>query len=203
MLIFQRHNDRAYVKWQVRPVDLQHAGFSMIRQRLWTLISNTRPGSCKLQLISTVSSRGPLNWSTMRFLHILCFTFLLCGLCVRAEDETTEDNNEEKGNNSEEKVEDSSEENTKPEKPEKTDEITEENDILVLHSVNFDRALSENKYLLVFFCKFDFPYIIMTMIIVLTNQHSDLINARKHGMKVQYVFKMRIKKVSLSRKKFI
>lgn len=160
MLIFQRHTDKAHVKWQVRPVDLHHAGFSMIRQRQWTLISNTRPGSSMLQLISTISSRGPLNWSTMRFLHILCFTFLLCGLCVRAEVETTDDNIEEKENNSEEKVEDTSEEDTEPEKQEKTDEITEEKDVLVLHSVNFDRALSENKYLLVEFCKYDFPHMI-------------------------------------------
>ncbi|XP_026129054.1 protein disulfide-isomerase [Carassius auratus] len=73
----------------------------------------------------------------MRFLQILGFTLLLCGLCVRAEEETVEE------------VEDSSEE--EPEKPEKTDEITEEKDVLVLHSVNFKRALSENKYLLVEF----------------------------------------------------
>uniref|UniRef100_A0A671N6X2 Protein disulfide-isomerase n=1 Tax=Sinocyclocheilus anshuiensis TaxID=1608454 RepID=A0A671N6X2_9TELE len=80
----------------------------------------------------------------MRFLHILGFALLLCGLCVRAEEETAEDKGDEK-------VEDSSEEDTEPEKPEKTDEITEEKDVLVLHSVNFDRALSENKYLLVEF----------------------------------------------------
>ncbi|XP_016106207.1 protein disulfide-isomerase A2 [Sinocyclocheilus grahami] len=80
----------------------------------------------------------------MRLLHILGLTLLLCGLCVRAEEETAEDKVEEK-------VEDSSEEDTEPEKPEKTEEITEEKDVLVLHSVNFDRALSENKYLLVEF----------------------------------------------------
>uniref|UniRef100_A0A673KI75 Protein disulfide-isomerase n=1 Tax=Sinocyclocheilus rhinocerous TaxID=307959 RepID=A0A673KI75_9TELE len=80
----------------------------------------------------------------MRFLHILGFALLLCGLCVRAEEETAEDKGDEN-------VEDSSEEDTEPEKPEKTDEITEEKDVLVLHSVNFDRALSENKYLLVEF----------------------------------------------------
>lgn len=78
----------------------------------------------------------------MRFLHILGFTLLLCGLCVRAEEETVKE------------AEDSSEEDTEPEKPEKTDEITEEKDVLVLHSVNFDRALSENKYLLVEFCEY-------------------------------------------------
>uniref|UniRef100_A0A8C1W3J7 Protein disulfide-isomerase n=1 Tax=Cyprinus carpio TaxID=7962 RepID=A0A8C1W3J7_CYPCA len=80
-----------------------------------------------------------MNCSIMRFLHILGFTLLLCGLCVRAEEETVKE------------AEDSSEEDTEPEKPEKTDEITEEKDVLVLHSVNFDRALSENKYLLVEF----------------------------------------------------
>ncbi|XP_067298925.1 protein disulfide-isomerase A2 [Pseudorasbora parva] len=80
----------------------------------------------------------------MRLLHILGFTLLLCSPCVRAEDEKTEDNGEEK-------VENSSKEDAKPEKKEKTDEITEEKDVLVLHSANFDRALSENKYLLVEF----------------------------------------------------
>lgn len=112
----------------------------------------------------------------MRFLHILGFTLLLCGLCVRAEDETTEDSNEEKENNGQEKVEDSPEGDTEAEKQEKTDEITEEKDVLVLHSVNFDRALSENKYLLVEFCKCDFHH----MIIVLANRDSDIINAKKH-----------------------
>ncbi|XDV14624.1 hypothetical protein PO909_014846 [Leuciscus waleckii] len=87
----------------------------------------------------------------MRLLHILGFALLLCGLCVRAEDEKTEDNVEERGNDGEEKVEEGTEKDAEPEKPEKTDEITEEKDVLVLHSVNFDRALSENKYLLVEF----------------------------------------------------
>lgn len=87
----------------------------------------------------------------MRLLHILGFTLLLCSLCVRAEEESAEDKVEEK-------VEDSSEEDTEPEKPEKTEEITEEKDVLVLHSVNFDRALSENKYLLVEFCKYSMTF---------------------------------------------
>ncbi|XP_056307864.1 protein disulfide-isomerase A2 [Danio aesculapii] len=80
----------------------------------------------------------------MRFLHILALGLLVCGLCVSADEENTEEK-------SEEKVEESSEEDTEPEKPEKTDEITEDKDVLILHSVNFDRALSENKYLLVEF----------------------------------------------------
>nr|AAH45330.1 Zgc:55398 [Danio rerio]AAI64628.1 Zgc:55398 [Danio rerio] len=80
----------------------------------------------------------------MRFLHILALGLLVCGLCARADEENTEEK-------SEEKAEDNSEEDTEPEKPEKTDEITEDKDVLILHSVNFDRALSENKYLLVEF----------------------------------------------------
>lgn len=144
MLIFHSPTAHSWihVKWQVRPVDLHHAGFSMIRQRQCSLISTTRHSS-RLQLISELFLCRPLNRSIMRLLHILGFTLLLCSLCVRAEEKTAE-----------EKVEDSSEEDTEPEKPEKTDEITEEKDVLVLHSVNFDRALSENKYLLVEFCKY-------------------------------------------------
>ncbi len=96
---------------------------------------------------------------------------------MRAEEETAEDKVEEK-------VEDSSEEDTEPEKTEKTEEITEEKDVLVLHSVNFDKALSENKYLLVEFCKYSMTFfkIYSMTIIVLTNGHSDLClnNARKH-----------------------
>nr|XP_055062057.1 protein disulfide-isomerase A2 [Misgurnus anguillicaudatus] len=80
----------------------------------------------------------------MRLLRVLSLTLLLCVLCVRAEEEKVEENVEEK-------EQDSSEKETEPEKPEKTEEITEEKDVLVLHSVNFDRALSENKYLLVEF----------------------------------------------------
>jgi len=77
---------------------------------------------------------------------------------VRAEDEKTEDDVEDKGNNGEENVEEGTGNDAEPEKQEKTDEITEEKDVLVLHSVNFDRALSENKFLLVEFCKYEFPY---------------------------------------------
>ncbi|KAI5616123.1 protein disulfide-isomerase A2 precursor [Silurus asotus] len=40
---------------------------------------------------------------------------------------------------------------TEAEENEKTDEITEEKDVLILHEKNFARALSENKYLLVEF----------------------------------------------------
>lgn len=40
-----------------------------------------------------------------------------------------------------------------PPKKEKTTEIEEEKDVMVLHINNFDRALSENRYLLVKFCE--------------------------------------------------
>ncbi|KAG8014648.1 hypothetical protein GBF38_003231 [Nibea albiflora] len=39
-------------------------------------------------------------------------------------------------------------------KKEKTTEIEEEKDVMVLHIGNFERALSENKYLLVEFCEY-------------------------------------------------
>uniref|UniRef100_A0A3Q2SQP4 Protein disulfide-isomerase n=1 Tax=Fundulus heteroclitus TaxID=8078 RepID=A0A3Q2SQP4_FUNHE len=58
---------------------------------------------------------------------------------------------EERGDASAETSEDTSEETDEEPKKEKTTEIEEEKDVLVLHINNFDRALSENKYLLVEF----------------------------------------------------
>uniref|UniRef100_A0AAZ3QRB5 protein disulfide-isomerase n=1 Tax=Oncorhynchus tshawytscha TaxID=74940 RepID=A0AAZ3QRB5_ONCTS len=46
---------------------------------------------------------------------------------------------------------DAAEQETEPEKKEKTTEIEEEKDVMVLHINNFQRALSENKFLLVEF----------------------------------------------------
>lgn len=87
----------------------------------------------------------------MRILRVLAFTLLLCALCVKADEQQVEEEVKEKvEEHVEEKEEDSSEENAEPEK---TDEVTEEKNVMVLHSVNFDRALSESKYLLVEFCK--------------------------------------------------
>ncbi|XP_051559803.1 protein disulfide-isomerase A2 isoform X2 [Myxocyprinus asiaticus] len=83
----------------------------------------------------------------MRLLHILGFTLLICALCVRAEEVKVEEGSPEDVAEPEEK--EKTDEIT--EEKEKTDEITEEKDVLVLHSVNFDRALRENKYLLVEF----------------------------------------------------
>lgn len=87
----------------------------------------------------------------MRLLPALAFTLLLCASCVRAEEQKVEEEvNEKVEEHVEKKEEDNSE---KDPEPVKTDEITEEKDVMVLHSVNFDRALNENKYLLVEFCK--------------------------------------------------
>ncbi|KAL7852858.1 hypothetical protein SRHO_G00186430 [Serrasalmus rhombeus] len=81
----------------------------------------------------------------MKLLHVLLLSLLLCALCSRAEEEKVEEGSEE------EKDEKETEAETEPEEKKKTDEITEEKDVLVLHSKNFARALSENKYLLVEF----------------------------------------------------
>ncbi|KAM9455085.1 protein disulfide-isomerase A2 [Clarias gariepinus] len=59
-------------------------------------------------------------------------------LCARAEPETAEGHADR-------------EDKTQAETEEKTDEITEEKNVLVLHEKNLDRALSENRYLLVEF----------------------------------------------------
>lgn len=83
----------------------------------------------------------------MRLLRVLTVTLLLCALCVRADEQKVEEEVEE---HVEKQEEDNPEEVPQPEK---TDEITEEKDVMVLHSINFNRALSENKYLLVEFCK--------------------------------------------------
>lgn len=80
--------------------------------------------------ISSMSVRAlqPNAWE-MKPAHTLIFALLL--LCTRVEENTA----------------------TEDEKKVKTDEITEEKNILVLNEKNFVRALSENKYLLVEFCK--------------------------------------------------
>ncbi|XP_053333236.1 protein disulfide-isomerase A2 [Clarias gariepinus] len=61
-------------------------------------------------------------------------------LCARAEPETAE-GHADRGDKTQ----------TETETEEKTDEITEEKNVLVLHEKNLDRALSENRYLLVEF----------------------------------------------------
>ena len=49
--------------------------------------------------------------------------------------------------------EDTEEDTEEAPKKEKTTEIEEERDVMVLHINNFDRALSENQYILIEFCK--------------------------------------------------
>lgn len=80
-------------------------------------------------------------------LSISLLGLLLWASCVQADDaeETpTEDATLD--------AEDGEVESEEPPK-EKTTEIEEEKDVMVLHINNFARALSENKFLLVEFCK--------------------------------------------------
>ncbi|KAK2817707.1 hypothetical protein Q7C36_021640 [Tachysurus vachellii] len=76
----------------------------------------------------------------MKPAYVLIFTVLL--LCSRVEPEGAEEKPA---------MEDKTNTETEAEKKEKTEEITEEKNVLVLHEKNFARALSENKYLLVEF----------------------------------------------------
>lgn len=76
----------------------------------------------------------------MKAAHLLTFALLL--LC--AEPETAEEKPD---------TEDETQSEPRDQSKEKTEEITEEKNVLVLHEKNFARALSENKYLLVEFCK--------------------------------------------------
>ncbi|XP_037620533.1 protein disulfide-isomerase A2 [Sebastes umbrosus] len=91
---------------------------------------------------------------THTFLSITLLGLLLWASCTRADDtdakqaETQEDTSEE---NSEETPREEEEEVEEAPKKEKTTEIEEEKDVMVLHINNFARALSENQYVLVEF----------------------------------------------------
>ncbi|XP_059186921.1 protein disulfide-isomerase A2 isoform X2 [Centropristis striata] len=91
---------------------------------------------------------------THTLLSITLLGLLLWASCSRAHDsdakreETPEEDTSEE--TSREEVEEEEETKEAPKK-EKTTEIEEEEDVMVLHIVNFDRALSENQYLLVEF----------------------------------------------------
>lgn len=74
---------------------------------------------------------------------------LLWTFCVQADDDKQTKNPEEAPKETTGETEDSEE----PPKKEKTTETEEEKDVLVLHINNFARALSENQFLLVEFCK--------------------------------------------------
>ncbi|XP_028419878.1 protein disulfide-isomerase A2 [Perca flavescens] len=86
-------------------------------------------------------------------LSVTLLGLLLWASCIRADD-TDAKQTESQEDASEETTEENSgeEEDTKePPKKEKTTEIEEEKDVMVLHINNFARALSENQYLLVEF----------------------------------------------------
>ncbi|XP_064816771.1 protein disulfide-isomerase A2 [Oncorhynchus masou masou] len=76
----------------------------------------------------------------MRFCVVLVAVVLVLHV---SRTETAEDTSPEQTN--------AAEQETEPEKKEKTTEIEEEKDVMVLHINNFQRALSENKFLLVEF----------------------------------------------------
>ncbi|XP_014832927.1 PREDICTED: protein disulfide-isomerase-like isoform X3 [Poecilia mexicana] len=86
--------------------------------------------------------------------HKLCIALLglllLGSFSIQAGD-PKDDPNKATEASSAETLEDTSEETDKKPKKEKTTNIEEEKDILVLHINNFDRALSENEFLLVEF----------------------------------------------------
>nr|XP_004568417.1 protein disulfide-isomerase [Maylandia zebra] len=90
---------------------------------------------------------------THKLLFIALLGLLLWASCTQAEDSTdsqTETQEETSEEASEETTEEAEEEAEAPKK-EKTTEIEEENNVMILHINNFERALSENQYLLVEF----------------------------------------------------
>lgn len=94
---------------------------------------------------------------THKLLFMALLGLLLWASCTQAEDSTdkqTESQEETSEEASEETTEEAEEEAEAPKK-EKTTEIEEENNVMILHINNFERALSENQYLLVEFCKWD------------------------------------------------
>ncbi|KAM4751211.1 protein disulfide-isomerase A2 [Anableps anableps] len=78
-------------------------------------------------------------------------TIALLGLLLLLGSSSVQADDPEDDPDQAETSEDTSEETDEKPKKEKTTEIEEEKDVLVLHINNFDRALSENKYLLVEF----------------------------------------------------
>ncbi|KAF6736463.1 Protein disulfide-isomerase A2 [Oryzias melastigma] len=81
---------------------------------------------------------------------------LLQASCIQANDsdDSTEEHRDAQDDTTKETTEEASAETDQPEQPpkkKKTTEIEEEQDVMVLHINNFDRALSENQHLLVEF----------------------------------------------------
>lgn len=87
------------------------------------------------------------------FLSISLLGLLLWASSIQAQG--SEDSTETQEDASLETMEREADEAKEEPKKEKTTEIEEEEDVMVLHINNFDRALSENKFLLVEFCKYD------------------------------------------------
>lgn len=112
-----------------KPVDLFHAHSCLCtRHHTGTFISR-----CGRQALHFQFSTSKMKLVQVWLLLLLCF------LSVKAGEETAEENQNDK--------------ETEPEIKVKTDELTEENNVLVLHDKNFARALNEYKYLLVEFCE--------------------------------------------------
>lgn len=99
------------------------------------------------------------NMRVRTLLSISLLGLLLWASCIQAND--TDTNTDKQTETQEETstedasldTEESKEETEEAPKKEKTTEIEEEKDVMVLHINNFARALSENQYLLVEFCK--------------------------------------------------
>ncbi|XP_047431589.1 protein disulfide-isomerase A2 [Mugil cephalus] len=84
---------------------------------------------------------------THKLLSITLLGLLLWASCTQASDPDDKDTESQEETSKEEKTEETKE----PPKKEKTTEIEEEKDVMILHIYNFERALSENQYLLVEF----------------------------------------------------
>lgn len=95
----------------------------------------------------------------MRTSTLLCISLLLGLLLWTSRLQADKQEEAQSGDPTEEadegEVEDEVEDEAEDEKPrkEKTTEIEEETDVMVLHINNFARALQENQHLLVEFCK--------------------------------------------------
>ncbi len=107
------------------------------------------------------AQRENASMRTRTLLSITLLGLLLWASCIKADkdddtdaDKQTEGQEEVSADATEGETDAEDEEDAEEEpKKEKTTEIEEESHVMVLHINNFDRALSEVKYLLVEFCK--------------------------------------------------
>lgn len=103
------------------------------------------------QSYQSSSDRKTVNMRTHTLLSITLLGLLLWASCTRADD--ADEKTETQEETSTEETPGEEKETSEAPKKEKTTEIEEEQDVMVLHINNFARALSENQYLLVEFCK--------------------------------------------------